>query len=153
MIFMIVWVLGLAVGITVTLCNPSIRMFDEICKNMLFYQMAVTVTLSGLIGFWGHVFRSDMVAEQIGWKKGSPFQKELGFAELGYAIAGVMCIWYGKEFWLAVIVLVSPLFLLAGINHIREMIVDKNISVHNTVTSIADILMPLSWILLWICSK
>jgi hypothetical protein len=29
----------------------------------------------------GHVFRSDMVAEQIGWEKGGPFQKELGYTE------------------------------------------------------------------------
>lgn len=153
MIFVITWILGLAAGAAATLLNPSVRTFGEICRNLLFYQMTVTVALSGLIGFWGHVFRSDMVAEQIGWKTGSPFQKELGYAELGYAIAGLMCIWQGKEFWLAVIVLVSPLFFLAGLNHIREMIVDKNISAHNTATSIADLLMPVSWVLLWICAR
>jgi hypothetical protein len=119
----------------------------------LFYQLTITISLSGLIGFIGHVFKSDMVAGQIGWAKGSPFQKELGYAELGYAIGGLMCIWHGKEFWLATIVLVAPLFILAGINHIREMVENYQLQVHNLLTAIADILMPLLWIFLLIYSK
>lgn len=153
MIFLIFWIIGLLVGGITSIFNSDIHTFSDICSNLLFYQLTVSVGLSGITGFLGHVFRSDMVADQIGWAKGSPFQKELGFAELGFAIAGIMCIWYGREFWLAVIVLVSPLFFLAGINHVREMIVNKNYHPHNAVTSIPDILMPLSWIFLWICSK
>ncbi len=153
MIFIITWAMGLAVGFITAIINPDIRTFGELCTNLLFYQLTVSVSLSGVIGFLGHVFRSDMVAEQIGWSKGSPFQKELGYAELGFAIAGIMCIWHGKEFWLATIVLVTPLFILAGINHLQEIIVSKNYHHHNVVTSIPDLLMPLSWIFLWICSK
>ena len=153
MIFILTWVVGLAVGFLTALTNPEIHTFGEVCSNLLFYQLTVSISLSGLIGFLGHVFRSDIVAEQIGWSKGSPFQKELGYSELGFAIAGIMCIWNGKEFWLATIVAVAPLFILAGINHIREMVVNKNYHHHNAVTSIPDLLMPLSWIFLWICSK
>jgi hypothetical protein len=153
MIFMITWVVGLAIGFITAISNPNIDTFREFCTNLLFYQVTVSISLSGLIGFLGHVFKSDMVAEQIGWDKGSPFQKELGYAELGFAIAGIMCIWHGKEFWIATIVLVTPLFILAGINHIREMAINKNIHPHNAITSISDLMMPLSWIFLLICSK
>ncbi|HEX3028582.1 MAG TPA: DUF6790 family protein, partial [Clostridia bacterium] len=102
MIFLIFWAIGLLVGGVTSIFNSDIHTFKDICDNLLFYQLTVSVALSGITGFLGHVFRSDMVADQIGWAKGSPFQKELGFAELGFAIAGIMCIWYGKEFWLAV---------------------------------------------------
>lgn len=153
MIFIITWVVGLAVGFITAIFNPNIDTFREFCTNLLFYQLTITVSLSGLIGFWGHVFKSDMVAEQIGWSKGSQFQKELGFAELGFAIAGIMCNWYGKEFQLATIVLVTPLFILAGINHLREMVVNKNFHSYNLITSVPDLLMPLSWIFFWIYSK
>jgi hypothetical protein len=119
--------LGVLVGTATILFQPGNWTFASICQNLLFYQMTVTLTLSGLISFFGHVFKSDSVAESIGWAKGSPFQKELGYAELGYALAGVMCIFYGREFWLAAIVLTSPLYLLAGINHIKEMIVEKTL--------------------------
>ena len=153
MIFIFTWIIGIAVGVITTICNPSIRTCSAICMNMLFYQLTVTLSLSGLISFIGHVFKSDMVAEKIGWVKGSPFQKELGFAELGYAIAGFMCIWFHHEFWLAVIVLVSPLYVLAGVNHIWEMAVKKNFASHNTWTIIPDLLMPLSWIMLYLFAQ
>lgn len=153
MIFIFTWVAGLIIGIITAIANPNISSFGELCTNLLFYQLTVSISLSGLIGFVGHVFKSDMVAEKIGWAKGSPFQKELGYTELGFAIAGIMCIWHGKEFWLATIVLVTPLYILAGINHIREMVVVKNFHPYNTVTSIPDLLMPLSWIFLWMFSK
>ncbi len=153
MIFMITWVAGLAVGFITAIANPNIDTFREFCTNLLFYQVTISISLSGLIGFWGHVFQSDMVAEQIGWSKGSPFQKELGYAELGFALAGIMCIWHGKDFWIATIVVVTPLFILAGMNHIRETVVNKNFHPYNVITSIPDLLMPLSWIFLWICSK
>ncbi|WP_180277965.1 DUF6790 family protein [Clostridium sp. LS] len=39
-----------------------------------------------------------MIAEFIGWEKGSPFQKELG-----YGISGLLCIWMSKDFWLALL--------------------------------------------------
>lgn len=152
MIFLIAWIIGILTGIVTILFNSGIWDFSSVCRTLLFYQMTVTLTLSGLIGFIGHVFKSDRVAESIGWAKGSPFQKELGFAELGYALAGFMCIFYSEDFWLAVIVLTSPLYLLAGFNHIREMVVMKNYASHNTWTIIPDLLMPISWILLYLFS-
>lgn len=153
MIFLITWIIGIVLGFVTTIYNPAINSFSLVCHNLLLYQMTVTLPLSGLISFVGHVFHSDGVAELIGWEKGSPFQKELGFAELGYALAGFLCIFYRGEFWLAVIVIASPLYLLAGINHIWEMVVKKNYASHNTWTIIPDLLMPISWILLYLYSN
>jgi hypothetical protein len=152
MIFTIFWFAGLFVGGVTSVFVLHDHSFASVCKNLLFYQMTVTVLLSGLTGFIGHVFRSDKVAASIGWESGSPFQKELGFAELGFALAGFFCIFFGKEFWLAVIVSVAPLYFLAGINHIREMIVKHNYAPHNTWTIIPDLLMPATWITLYLFS-
>lgn len=153
MIFLITWLIGILTGTATILIRPGNWTFASVCQNLLFYQMTVTLTLSGLISFIGHVFKADSVAESIGWAKGSPFQKELGFAELGYALAGVLCIFYGRDVWLAAIVLTAPLYLLAGINHIKEVIVDKNYASHNTWTIVPDLLMPISWALLYWFSR
>lgn len=115
--------------------------------------MTISLTLSNFVGFIGHVLKSDMVAEKIGWTKGSPFQKELGFAELGYSIAGFLCIWIHQEFWLATIIAVTPLYILAGVNHIKELIVNKNFASHNIWPILSDIVMPLSWIVLYVITK
>lgn len=153
MIFLVMWIIGIIAGIITTVFNPHIRTLTAICQNLLFYQLTITLTLSGLISFLGHTFKSDYVAKSIGWETGSPFQKELGFAEAGYALAGFLCIFYREDFWLAVIVLTSPLYLLAGLNHIWEIAVKKNYAPHNTWTIIPDLLMPISWYILYFLSR
>lgn len=153
MIFLITWGIGILTGIITAFFASGGWTFHSLCHHFLFYQMTVTLTLAGLTSFIGHVFQSDRVAKSIGWQPGSPFQKELGYAELGFALAGFLCMFYSDEFWLATIVLASPLYLLAGINHIREMVVKKNHASHNTWTIIPDLLMPISWIFLYIFSK
>ena len=96
--------------------HPVIRSVQAISTNLLFYQLVITITLTGISGFVGHAIKSDKIAEFIGWEKGSPFQKELG-----YGIAGILCIWMSKEFWLTTIVTFSSLFFGATIvTHKRD---------------------------------
>ncbi|GAA0075816.1 hypothetical protein UT300005_01940 [Clostridium sp. CTA-5] len=152
MIFFIFWLIGIIVGIITTIINPTIRTVQAISTNLLFYQLVITLTLTGVQGFLGHVFKSDMVAEYIGWEKGSPFQKELGYAELGYGIAGVLCIWMGRDFWLATIVIISPLFIGATIVHLKEMIKNKNFKPGNSIILLPDLIIPLSLIVLYFIS-
>lgn len=152
MIFLIFWLIGMIAGIVTTIINPAIRTVQAISTNLLFYQLVITLTLTGILGFVGHVFKSDMIAEFIGWEKGSPFQKELGYAELGYAIAGVLCIWMSKDFWLATIVTFSSLFIGAAIIHIKEMIKRKNFKLGNSFMVLPDLITPLSVIVLYFIS-
>jgi hypothetical protein len=152
MIFFIFWLIGIIVGIITAIINPTIRTVQAIATNLLFYQLVITLTLTGVQGFLGHVFKSDMVAEYIGWEKGSPFQKELGYAELGYGIAGVMCIWMGKDFWLATIIITSPLFIGAAVVHLKEMKKSKNFKPGNSIILLPDLIIPLSLIVLYVIS-
>lgn len=153
MIFLISWIIGIAVGIITTILNRDIRTLNAIAGNLLFYQLTITLTLTSFIGFWGHVFKSDMIADFIGWQKGSFFQKELGYAELGQGIAGLLCIWMGREFYLATIVILSPLYVGATIVHIQEMIKSKNFKPGNAFIVIPDLLMPFTLILLYYLSN
>lgn len=150
MIFFIFWLIGAIVGVITTLINPAIRSLEAISTNLLFYQLVITVTLAGVQGFLGHVLKSDMVAEYIGWTKGSPFQKELGYTELGLGILGILCIWMDKEFWLAVIIIFSTIFLGATIVHIKEMKKNKNFNAGNSVILVPDLLIPITLIVLYI---
>ncbi|MDS0528371.1 hypothetical protein NNC19_22030 [Clostridium sp. SHJSY1] len=139
-------------GIVTTIINSEIRSAQSISTNLLFYQLVITVSLAGIQGFLGHVFKSDMVAGYIGWEKESPFQKELGYAELGYEILGILCIWMGKDFWLATIVAFSTLFIGATIVHIKELIKSKNFKPGNSFIILTDLIIPLSLIVLYFIS-
>lgn len=125
----------------------------SISINLLFYQLTLTVTMSGISGFFGHVFFSDKIAESIGWPKGNLFQKELGFAELGYIILGILCNYFRGNFWLASIIAFSSLFLGAAIIHIIEMILKKNFKPNNAIVVIPDLLIPATLIILSITAN
>ena len=64
----------------------------------LIYLFMPGVAASGLSGFFGHVFTPDAVAESIGWPKGSPFQQEMGFANLALAVLGLIAAGEGTAF-------------------------------------------------------
>jgi len=153
MIFLISWIIGISVGIITTILNKDIRTLNSIAGNLLFYQLTITLTLTSFIGFLGHVFKSDMIADFIGWQKGSFFQKELGYAELGQAIGGLLCIWMGREFYLATIAIITPLYVGAAIVHIQEMIKSKNFKPGNAFMVLPDLLMPFTLILLYYLSN
>lgn len=59
-------------------------------EAMLIPLLIVGVAGSGLGGFVAHVFISDQVADVIGWDRGSPFQAEVGFANLAIGLLGAI---------------------------------------------------------------
>ena len=60
-------------------------------ERILAYFIFFNIGLNNLYNFVMHVFYGDMAAKFIGWEQ-SPFQLEVGFASLGFAVIGLMCI-------------------------------------------------------------
>lgn len=58
-----------------------------------------------------HVFFGDMIAGFIGWAK-SPFQAEVGFASLGFAVVGFMA--FRGTFGLRLAAVTAPACFLLG---------------------------------------
>jgi hypothetical protein len=113
-----------------------------------------------LAGVWGigaallalpHIFFPDYVAGYVGWEPGSPFQVELGFANLGRAILGILCIWYRGSFWVAPIVTNTVFGIGAAYVHVQEMIEHANFSEGNAGPVVfLDVLVPVVAIILFI---
>jgi hypothetical protein len=57
-------------------------------KSQHYLQLYVSwvITSAGFAYGFGHIFMGDKVAKSIGWGTGSEFQKEIGFANLSFAI-------------------------------------------------------------------
>jgi hypothetical protein len=80
-----------------------------------------------MLGFAvGHLFFADQIAEYIGLPKGHLFQLEVGVADLGMGIAGIMCGWLSGLFWLAVIINICIFLWGCAIGHIKEMRAHNN---------------------------
>src|SRR5262245_66010809 len=84
-----------------------------------------------------------MAAAFIGWAD-SPFQIELGFANLGLGLIGVSATWRSLEMRLAAILGLAPYLWGTAGTHIHTMITDHNFEPGNAdIIFWSDILIPL----------
>ncbi len=105
-----------------------------------------------MLGFaTGHLLFSNAVAEYIGWPKDDPFQFEVGLADLGMGILGIMCCWFDGYFWLASIVIVTVVGWGCAIGHIKHIVKNKNFNPGNAGFALYwDIFLPIVLIALGI---
>jgi hypothetical protein len=124
---------------------------DGFHRATLLNGLVYLVGVAGIIGATGHLLKADDVARSIGWPPGSPFQWEVGVADLGWGVLGVLCPTHGSDFWLATII-VSSIFLLgAAAGHVKQMIVAKNFAPGNAGAVFgADVLVPVFLIVLYV---
>ena len=114
------------------------------------YLLAISVGANGLGGGFGHLFLSDLVAEGVGWSTGSPFQLEMGFANLALGILGIMAIGRRDGFRAATIVATTVIGLGATMVHLQDIAAHGNLAPGNTIQNIGNLLDPvlligLSW--------
>lgn len=108
----------------------------------------------GVQGIWAgttHVAFPDVGARYIGWQK-SPFQTEVGFADLAMGSMAVLSFWSGLEFKAAVVLYATVFYCGVSFVHLRDRLTRGNVTKGNfgallimTIVKIAG--LPL---LLWI---
>ncbi len=116
----------------------------------LMYLLAISVGANGIGGAFGHLFLSDLVAEGIGWPAGSPFQLEMGFANLTIGILGLVAVGRRDGFRTATIVATTIIGIGATFVHLQDIATHGNLSPGNTIQNISNLLDPilligLSW--------
>jgi hypothetical protein len=99
------------------------------------------------------MFMPAPIATSIGWPT-SPFQWEVGLADLSYGVLGVMAPAFGRDFWLATIIVFSIFMLGAAGGHVRSMVRDHNFAPGNAGYIFwYDIVVPLSLIALYVVTR
>lgn len=103
---------------------------------------------------WVFIFSSVMhsvfakkMAASIGWKTNG-FQYELAGFSLGLGLACFYATYHGLESWVAVSIPIISFLVLAGLNHVKEIVRDKNYAPNNTMILVWDFGLPLSLALL-----
>lgn len=108
----------------------------------MIYLLAISVGANGLSGAFGHFFLSDLVAEGIGWPAGSPFQLEMGFANLALGMLGLMAIGHRDGFRPATILATTIIGAGATAVHLYDIILTGNLAAGNTIQNISNLLDP-----------
>jgi hypothetical protein len=100
----------------------------------------------GVTGLWAgafHVFFPATAASLIGWQV-SPFQFEVGMADLAIGVTACIAFWRNLSFKAAAVCAASIFLLGDAIGHVRQMVMAGNFAPGNAgVPFYTDIICPL----------
>ncbi len=120
----------------------------------IIYLLAISVGANGLSGAFGHLFLSDLIAEGVGWPAGSPFQLEMGFANLLVGLLGLMAIGRRDGFRTAAILATTVLGAGATLVHLWDIASTGNLAPGNTIQNLGNLLDPVLLIgLTWLAAR
>jgi hypothetical protein len=149
--FLTFLVLGLIAAAISLWRRPHPLTKSIVVEDLFAYFLLFAIGFSFLNNFVAHVFFGDYSAQFIGWKQ-SPFQAELGFASLGFAVIAFIAFRGQLRVRAAAVAGVSCSMLGAAGGHVYQMIVTKNFAPGNAgVVFWSGIGIPLiGFTLLWL---
>jgi hypothetical protein len=126
--------------------NERARCF---ANRLLGWLLLVAIGLPGIYTFVMHVFFPAVSAANIGWAM-SPFQYEVGIADLTVGVLGVAAFWGNFSFRLAAVVAATLWLGGDAVGHVHQMIAAHNFAPGNAGSWFwTDVLVPL---LLVVCT-
>lgn len=119
--------------------------YPKSIETFLAYILFFNMGLMGLLGAYAHVFLGPETAKSIGWEPGSPFQFEIGMANLSFGVLGILSFWIRDRFWDACIIGWSVLFLGCFVGHVINYYTTHNTAPYNIGPYIwfYDLFLPL----------
>jgi hypothetical protein len=140
----LLWVAALiATGIEVWR-EPRPVMQSFVIDRLLRYLFLFPLGIQGVWAFIGHVFFPQQSAASIGWAP-SPFQYEVGVANLGLGLACIYAAFRGFEARVAAGIVAACFLLGAGIGHIRDIVATGNRAAGNAgPIMFTDFLTPIA---------
>jgi len=133
------------IAIIIHLLLMKKRSAKKITEVILFYLLVITFGLGSLVAGAFHVFNGPATAKMIGWAPGSPFQYEVGIADMAFGLVCVLCLFVRGTFWLAAIIANSFFLFGCMIGHVRSLAESGNLAAYNIGPNIifSDFIMPL----------
>lgn len=141
-------VVGLAAAALALALGPKPLTRPRVVEAIFAWSLLFSVGISFLYNFVMHVFFSEVAAAFIGWQP-SPFQKEVGFASLGFSVLGFLAFRGGFEMRLAAIAAMACFLWGAAAGHVAQMIQAHNFAPGNAgAIFYTDVLLPLGGLVL-----
>jgi hypothetical protein len=144
-------VIGLVVSGVSLLRAPGPLTAPVIVEALFSWFLLFSIGVSFFYNFVMHTIFGEMAARFIGWAD-SPFQLEVGFASLGFAVVGFLA--FRRSFDLRLAAVVGPALFLLGAagGHVYQMVRAGNFAPGNAgVIFYTDILIPaVGFLFLWL---
>jgi hypothetical protein len=137
----IAWILTL-LDVAAPSGTPDEPTMESAVRWLLFIPGGFMFLASGVM----HTVFAKSTAKNIGWQTNG-FQYEIGFVSLGLGLAGIIAANSAEPAWLPIAVAQSVFLVLAGANHVREIVKDKNVAPGNTLILLYDFGLPVSYLI------
>jgi uncharacterized membrane protein len=145
-VFAVLAVVAASIHLAVSPARRSNR--RAVAATYLLYLLVIYVGLMGLLTAYAHVFRPMQTSASIGWST-SPYEYEVGMADLTVGVLGICCLWLRGNFWLATAIANAVWLLGDAVGHIRQMVLNSNHAANNSgIFLVTEITMPFVILLL-----
>jgi hypothetical protein len=115
-----------AAAIVATVVKQPAMFSERLLRWMLLLSVGVEETWAGLF----HIFFPQTAASSIGWTV-SPFQFEIGVADVAIGLTAIASFWRPPSFRAATISYVTLFYAGVAIGHVREAVAAGNFSENN----------------------
>jgi hypothetical protein len=124
-----------------------------LAQRLLSWILLLPIGVTGLWAGIAHVFFPAIAAAHIGWQV-SPFQFEVGMADLAIGVTACIAFWRDLSFQAAAVSAAAIFLLGDAIGHVRQMVVAGNFAPGNAgVPFYMDIICPLLAIALVVLAR
>lgn len=132
-----------AVALAAALAKPKWESPNGFAEQALRWILLLSVGAQGVFTFVVHVFFPALSAANIGWDE-SPFQYEVGIADLTVGVLGIIAFWGNFSFRVAAAIAAIVWYGGDAIGHVRQMIVAQNYAPGNAGPWFwTDVLVPI----------
>jgi hypothetical protein len=129
------------------------RRHGPVAERFLSWILLLPVGITGLWAGAFHVFFPAIAAKLIGWDV-SPFQLEVGMADLAIGATAVIAFWRDLNFKAGAVSAASIFLLGDAVGHVKQMLIADNFAPGNAgVPFYMDIICPLLAIALLVIAK
>ena len=127
--FVVIAVLGASIHLA--LSRKRRASGAAVAETYLLYLFVIYVGLMGILTTYAHVFLPVQTSASIGWST-SPYEYEVGMADLTVGVLGILCVWFRGNFWLATAI--ANFVWLEGdaIGHVRQVLESNNHARNNS---------------------
>jgi hypothetical protein len=132
--------------------SPSRRTRPRVVELSLLWCVAGGGVL-GIVGGLGHIGPyAPQIADSIGFAQ-SPFQWEVGWADMAVGLIGVLSICNRGSFLTAAVIAMAVLYWGDAVGHVMQLVAHGNTAPNNVWTIPTDILLPLAAVALLIAHR
>jgi hypothetical protein len=140
-VFTLIAIVAASLHIAFSPARRSSRL--AIVGTYLLYLFVFYVGLMGVLTAYAHVFRPIQTSASIGWST-SPYEYEVGMADLTVGVLGLLCLKFRGNFWLATAIANAVWLLGDAVGHVRQMTLNNNHAANNSgIFLVTEFIMPL----------